>query len=124
MHRLESHPTPFAVTAADESWLLVSGEVDMATAPLLEHAVRDAERARPDRLTIDLSGVGFLDVSGLRVLLLAARRAREDGRRVVLARPTRMIRRLLALTAIDQSVEVLKEYDSPPPVAGRLPEAG
>jgi anti-anti-sigma factor len=123
MERLHPHLTPFAVSAAGDDWLVVSGEVDMSTSPILRLAIEEAEDTLPERLTIDLSAVRFIDVSGLRELLMAARRALAEERRVVLASPPRMIRRLLALTAIDQSAEVLMDGRALETVS-RLPEAG
>ena len=95
------------VTAADSRWLIVSGEIDMVTAPHLAAAL--AER---DYDGVDLQAVSFLDVSGLRVLLNAARAAQARGERFAVARPSPMIRRLLELTAIDQSLDVVEEPSS------------
>jgi anti-anti-sigma factor len=94
---------PFAVvTATDDGWLIASGELDMVTAPELEAALLEG-----DYDGVDLDAVTFMDVSGLRVLLTAARRAQAMGRRFAVARPGPMIRRLLELTAIDQSLDIV-----------------
>jgi anti-anti-sigma factor len=94
---------PFAaVPAADPGWLIASGELDMVTAPHLAAALEDGEY-----VGVDLDAVTFMDVSGLRVLLTAARRAEASGRRLAVARPCPMIRRLLELTAIDQSLDIV-----------------
>ena len=49
-----------------------------------------------------------MGVSGLRAILDAARRARRDGRRLVVTNPVPHILRLFELTAIDQSVELVR----------------
>ncbi len=59
--------------------IAVAGEVDMATAPqladcLLDHAETD--------VTVDLSRVGFLDSSGINVLVQAYKRVRDRGHRL------------------------------------------
>jgi anti-sigma B factor antagonist len=101
-------PPPLAVVAAsDDGWLIASGEIDMVTAPDLEHAL-----AQGDYHGVDLDAVTFMDVSGLRVLLQAARRAEADGRRFAVARPCQSIRRLLELTAIDQTLDVIEDQPS------------
>ena len=56
---------------------------------------------------LDLAGLNFMDVSGLRAILDAARSMRRHGGAIVIANPMPHIVRLLELTAIDQSVEVL-----------------
>ena len=70
--------------------LAVRGEVDLATAPALEDALADAIRESDGALVVDLSGVEFLDSSGLKVLLraraLLGTRGPRAGRRLP-ARP-------------------------------------
>ncbi len=68
----------------------VSGEIDMATAPEIE-ALADAGE---NGLALDLSGVRFIDSSGLRALL----RIQEATSPVVLLSPSPVVRKLLALT--------------------------
>jgi len=86
--------------------LALRGELDMYSAPLLERELESAAKRRPQQIVLDLSGLSFMDVSGLRAILDAARRARREGGSLVIANPMPHIVRLLELTAIDQSVEV------------------
>jgi anti-sigma B factor antagonist len=87
--------------------LALRGELDMLSAPLLARALESASRGDPARVILDLRELRFMDVSGLRAILDAARSARRDGRSLVIANPMPHIVRLLELTAIDQSLEVL-----------------
>ena len=60
----------------EHGWVVVAprGEIDLLTAP----EVRDALVAAPGpRVALDLRGVGFLDTSGLRVILENDRRDRR-----------------------------------------------
>lgn len=58
--------------------LRVGGELDLATAPLLdEHLRRVAEVAPPGLVVVDLADVTFVDCSGLRPLLAARNRLRH-----------------------------------------------
>src|SRR5215212_4904587 len=93
--------TPFEVCCVEEgeaARLELRGELDMATAPVLERVIKTAARSHPDRIVLDLSGLSFVDVSGLRAILDAARSARRDGRSVVITNPMPHIVRLLELT--------------------------
>ena len=92
---------------------VVAGEVDLATAPRLDKAIRELERRRLPMVQVDLAEVSFMDVTGLRVLLDAARRANEDGHRFTISRPQPNVRRLLELAAIDQSLEMIDEPPTP-----------
>jgi anti-anti-sigma factor len=88
--------------------LMLSGELDISNAAALELELQTAEARRPTVLVLDLAHLRFLGVSGLRAILDAARRARRDGRHFVVTNPVPHIVRLFELTAIDQSLELLR----------------
>src|SRR3954449_4036930 len=103
--------TPLRVHRSDDGRivrLMLSGELDMATAASLELQLQNAEAMQPPVLVLDLGELRFMGVSGLRSILDAARRARRDGRHFVVSNPVPHISRLFELTAIDQSVELLR----------------
>jgi anti-sigma B factor antagonist len=109
-----SFPTataPLHVARSDDGRvvrLMLSGELDIANATALELELQHAEARRPSVLVLDLAQLRFLGVAGLRAILDAARRARNDGRHLVVSNPVPHIVRLFELTAIDQSVELLR----------------
>ena len=101
---------PFEVACSHDgsaAQLALRGELDMLSAPLLARDLDEAIRRHPVRIVLDLQDLTFMDVSGLRAILDAARSARRDGGSLVIANPMPHIVRLLELTAIDQSLEVL-----------------
>jgi anti-sigma B factor antagonist len=88
------------------------GELDFEHAYTFDEEVRRLEVRRPECLVIDLSDLAFVDSSGLARLLAAHRRARRERRRVVFLRPTAPVRRLMALTAVDDHLEIVSELRS------------
>lgn len=75
--------------------LCVVGELDMATAPEL---ARELDRAAAAAVTVDLTGVTFIDACGLRVLIGAHARGNGDGRPGLwLVGASRPVRRLFDL---------------------------
>jgi anti-sigma B factor antagonist len=103
--------SPLQVSRSDDGRivrLMLSGELDMSSATSLELELQIAEARRPPVLVLDLGQLRFMGVSGLRAILDAARRARRDGRQLVVTNPVPHILRLFELTAIDQSVELLR----------------
>jgi len=62
--------------------VVITGELDLSTLPDAERQVAAAERAEPSVLIIDLSGLTFVDSSGVRPVLMAQDRARSAGRRL------------------------------------------
>lgn len=82
----------------------VRGELDLGTAPRLISALTLAERRQSHGIVVDLADLHFVDATGLRVLLEAARRARDGGWRFEGRKPSPALRRLLHLIALDQAM--------------------
>src|SRR5947209_1863464 len=91
---------PLAV-AVDEhgssATVTVTGELDLATSPTLAAELSACRDAAVDEITLDLSGIEFIDCSGLHCVLEAHRRGR-----LTVVPGTGPVRHLLALTGIDQ----------------------
>ncbi|HYZ28512.1 MAG TPA: STAS domain-containing protein [Thermoleophilaceae bacterium] len=103
---------PFSVTVStdgDQAVVMLRGELDMSGVDRARQAVEQAESLDKQLLVLDLSQLEFIDSTGLEVVLRAARRAHEAGRRLIVRRPSSYVRRLLALTAIDQSLDVVDD---------------
>jgi anti-sigma B factor antagonist len=88
----------------------VVGDVDMNTVPELEERV--VAVTRPDLpFVLDLTGVTFLDSSGLSALVRCHERGLDGGGfRLVVA--TRAVSRPLALTALDGLLEIHPTLDA------------
>lgn len=61
----------------------------------------------PRTLELDLSGLGFMDSTGLRLLLDARGRALAQGRRLLLRRGPRAVQRVFEITALAATFEFL-----------------
>ncbi|MFB7864796.1 STAS domain-containing protein [Streptomyces sp. NPDC056069] len=86
--------------SADGTVVTVAGELDLTSCPTLEEVTRQAlSDSAPLRL--DMSGVTFMDSSGLKFLLVLRRRLAEGGSRLVLTGLREAPMRLLTLTGAD-----------------------
>lgn len=90
----------------------LTGELDMATAPKLEEELAAVEQRRPALLVIDLRPLTFMDSSGLRALVAADNRAREEGRRLVLIRGRDRVQRVFSITRLDERLEIVDDGES------------
>jgi anti-sigma B factor antagonist len=63
-------------------------------------------------LVVDLSGVRFVDSSGLGMLVASLRAAAAKGGDVKLAGPTSEVRALLSLTRLDRVFDIHREPDT------------
>ena len=87
-----------STSQADALVLSLRGELDLTSAPTFERELEAAEASHPSLLVIDLSGLDFMDSTGLRALLLARERAQADGHDLALRRGPRQVQRVLELT--------------------------
>jgi anti-anti-sigma factor len=85
------------------------GELDLAHAYVFDEELRQVEAARPSCIVLDLRELTFLDSCGLARLLAARRRARRQGHRLLLVRGPAAIQRVFALTAVDETFEMVSE---------------
>ena len=87
---------------ATEIWLV--GRLDARAAGAVRDALHAALSAGSGPLVVDIAGVELLDATGLGVLVGAHRRARLDGRELVLRGPSARVRRLLKVTRLDRVI--------------------
>ena len=81
--------------------LVVSGEIDVFTAPLFKQAVVNLVADGQRHLFLDMRDVTFMDSSGFGALLGATKRLRPDGGSLNLIGCNRTIQRMLHLTRLD-----------------------
>ena len=94
---------PFDIERHDEDGgirIVVRGEVDMTTGDRFEREVLAAEERQPATLTIDLTGVDFLDSTGLQIVLDADVRAQAAGHRLVVLSGEGEAARVFALAEV------------------------
>ena len=84
----------------------ISGEVDVCTEAPLQQALLRNIRERGARLTVDVSGVSFMDCAGLRALLTTRRRAELRGGFMRLIAVSRAVRRIIELTGVHEALAV------------------
>lgn len=110
---LEYESLPLHVSARSETGTLVvdvRGELDLATGPVLQqhlnHYCDQLGNGGPLRLVYRLSGVTFMDCSGLSALLNAIDGL--DSQKITVREPTPPVRRVLELVGMAHLVEEMK----------------
>ena len=102
---------------------VLSGELDIASAPALREQLLGLLTPAASRLIIDLSAVSYADAGGLAVLVGTGRRAGLLGGHLRLAAPPPEVARVLSLTGLDQHLDISPTVHaamtSPPRSQGR-----
>lgn len=91
--------------------LAVDGELDLSSIPLLAQHIDTQIESEQEALTLDLSGVSFMDSSGLRLLIELNERAERDGWSLSLIAPQNESATLvLRMTGADRALP----FEGPP----------
>lgn len=72
------------VTIPEPNLVVLEGEIDMKEAPRVRDRLAPVLAGQPDRLVIDMTGVGYMDSSGLAVLIEAFQRLGSRGDKIAL----------------------------------------
>ncbi|GID26739.1 STAS domain-containing protein [Paractinoplanes brasiliensis] len=82
------------------------GEVDVLTVDQVRTALTDALATHPHQIVVDLSGLVFIDSTGLGALIFGFQRARDAGVRFRLTNPSAPIKQILVLSGLLEVVEL------------------
>lgn len=94
--------TPLAITRTATGFA-IAGEIDAHTAPSISQAIA----ASADRsIEIDLSGVEFVDSSGLRALIEAHQTFESNGGSLTLIRPSPSVTKLFEISGVGDYLNV------------------
>lgn len=93
-------------------YLMVEGEIDVATAPRLMAALNDAVTQAVRSVVIDLSSVGFMDSTGLALLINAHRRLTRQRKGFAVVCPQGPLWRVFELTDMLDTLRVCPDRES------------
>jgi len=104
--------TPFEIEQVreqDGARLALSGELDIATVPRVEAAVNATLTAEVRTLTIDLSELGFVDSSGLRLFIVLDQRATAEGWTLRLVRPAEPVMKVFRVSGVEENLPFVED---------------
>jgi stage II sporulation protein AA (anti-sigma F factor antagonist) len=97
---------------SDRAIVAVRGDFDLQVAERVVAELTKVEKSAPALLVVDLSGLSFMDSSGMGVVAAAHARAVEAGRRIVFVRPPYTVRRAFELSGFGEVIAVVNDLDS------------
>ena len=90
----------------------VRGEIHVSTAPEFSQRLTTAIEAGNTQLVLDLSGVEFIDSTGLSVLLNGLRRVNQLNGRLALVCANPTVLRLFQITKLDSTFDIFADRES------------
>lgn len=88
----------------DTHTICAMGELDLATVGALEQELERVESTDAESIVVDLSGLTFMDSTGVRLMLRADARSRADANRLTLLRGPAAVQRVLELSGVEQQL--------------------
>lgn len=82
--------------------ITVQGEIDVYTSPALKSEITDAIAQGCANLVVDIEGVGFIDSSGLGVLVSGLRRTKENSGSLRIVCTKESILKIFRITGLDR----------------------
>lgn len=82
--------------------VILDGELDLETASELDRELAQIDETHVSRILIDLSGVTFMDSTGLASIIRALNFAQSNGHSLVLRRGSNQVQRLFTLTGVNE----------------------
>jgi len=88
------------------------GEVDLSGSPVLRQELRRIQVGQAKRLVIDLSGVPYMDSSGVATLVEAMQAARKSSTRLVLCGLQPKVRSIFEIARLDTVFTIVADADA------------
>ena len=98
-----------AALGGDAFIVTITGEVDLHTAPELEHALDGVVGLGGTAVALDLSEVSFVDSTVLGVLLRIRQRLHDLGGEVVVVTQDRRVLRTFEVTGLDRVIVIERQ---------------
>lgn len=96
--------------------IALHGELDLSNAPIFETELRDALDDGDCHVVVDLSGLEFIDSTGIAVLVAALGRAAEDGGLRFVPSRAPAVSRVLQLTGVEERMPLVEGHPPNDPV--------
>jgi anti-anti-sigma factor len=103
---------PFEINVVrdrESATVMLAGELDIATVPRVEEAIEATLTDQLQTLTIDLSGLGFVDSSGLRLFIVLDQRAAEQGWELRLLRPDAHVLTVFQVSGVEENLPFIED---------------
>jgi anti-sigma B factor antagonist len=103
----EESPLQILVSHLKEhAYVVLTGELDGATAPFLVRTLVDVNATLEGDLVLDIKALSFIDSTGLSVFVSQQKKLRAKGHKFVIYGPTAMARRLFQITGLEDVLTI------------------
>jgi len=106
VHRWSDEFSVSVAVTGETAVVTVTGELDLYTAPRFRESMAPVLLSAPPEVVMDLSGVEFIDSSGIGVMVGALKRLRAHDGRLTLTGVSTTTRRALELVGLTRFMQI------------------
>ena len=92
--------------------LPLHGEIDLHVSPQIAASLREMIARKPAQLLVDLSGVSYVDSSGLAALIDAMQRVQQYGGKFGIVGLQETVRSIFEIARLDQVFRIFPDLES------------
>jgi anti-anti-sigma factor len=96
---------------ADRVVVRLEGELDLASAPLLQDAIEGVDREASSTLVLDLQDLRFIDSTGLRTILWVRERCQDHAHEFAMTPGSDQVQRLFAISGAGEHLRIIASAD-------------
>lgn len=96
-------------TTEEHKILPIEGEIDLHLSPQIAAALREVIDEKPKKVVLDLSKVGYIDSSGLAVLIEGMQKVEFYGGKLYLVGLQETVRAIFDSTRLDQAFRIFPD---------------
>ena len=89
----------------------IRGDIDLRTSPRLREQLLDTARANSGQLLLDLTGVPYMDSSGVGTMVFVKREVERGGGRMVLIGLQPRVRSVFEITNLEKFFKIVQSVD-------------
>lgn len=112
---MELEPEQFSATLVHldgNAVFVLLGELDISTAPDFATTLDPLVQSGPSEVVLEMSGLAFIDSSGIAALVSVQNRLEQQGRRLILRSPRRNALRVFEISGLTDFLNVETEPSS------------
>lgn len=100
------------MAAPEQNVIPLEGEIDLHVSPRIAATLTAAVKSKPAHLVVDLSGVTYIDSSGLAVLIEAMQSVEKYGGKFALAGLRENVRPIFEIARLDQVFRIFPDTET------------
>ena len=105
------HALEITVDGGAQPVVQLHGEIDLRTSPGLRERLLEVLERRPERVILDLTGVQYMDSSGVGTVVELKRRLERAGGRIVLVGLQPRVRSVFEITKLDKFFKIVESVE-------------